>query len=88
MSTSLTIMYEGHRKVVRVGANDNMSTVMQVCEVREAKTSYCFQCTIFCENCRNPHTPLLPGGFRIHNSAVEQYHLYLKQYVRLNMSIL
>lgn len=31
MSTPLTILHEGHRKVVRVGANDNMSIVLQVC---------------------------------------------------------
>lgn len=30
MSTPLTILHSGHRKVVRVGANDNMSTLLLV----------------------------------------------------------
>ncbi|CAM9928882.1 unnamed protein product [Laminaria digitata] len=29
MSTPLTILHGGHRKVMRIGANDSMSTVMQ-----------------------------------------------------------
>lgn len=29
-STALTILYGGHRKVTRIGANESMSTVVQV----------------------------------------------------------
>lgn len=30
MSTPLTILHNGHRKVIRIGANDNMSTLLLV----------------------------------------------------------
>lgn len=30
MSTPLTILHDGHRKVIRIGANDNMSTLLLV----------------------------------------------------------